>query len=139
VLTFGKGWDEIQAYIVKSAGELQVQMKADDAYHQFGWTPKFKSFVVGDIEVTNGKKRYVPPTVSTSDMIPWFEQKGDLGAWKEVFNTYAKDGYEAHAFAALSAFGAPLLKYTTNHKGVLLNLKHENSGTGKTTVLRVIN
>lgn len=139
VLTFGKGWDEIQAYIVKSAGELQVQMKADDAYHQFGWTPKFRSFVVGDIEVTNGKKRYVPPTVSTSDMIPWFEQKGNLEAWKEVFNTYAKDGYEGHAFAALSAFGAPLLKYTTNHKGVLLNLMHENSGTGKTTVLRVIN
>jgi hypothetical protein len=144
VITYGKAWDEILAYIATTARELQVQKRADNAYHQFGWvinskSKEFEAFVVGDIEVREGKKRYVPPTSSTNDMISWFESRGDMDLWKECFNAYSKDGYEAHAFAALSAFGAPLLKRATNHKGVLLNLINPKSGTGKSTILRVIN
>lgn len=150
VVTFGKGWDGILAYIARSVSELQMQKKADNAYHQFGWAInpdqnikdpeiKFEAFVLGDVEIKKGKKRYVPPTSSTNDMISWFQSKGELGAWKECFNTYSKEGYEGHAFAALCGFGAPLLKLATPHKGVLLNLMHEHSGTGKTTILRMIN
>ena len=148
VVSFGKGWDVILAYIARSISELQMQRRADNAYHQFGWVvnpkvddsvDKFEAFVVGDIEVREGKKRYVPPTSSTNDMISWFQSRGELEAWKECFNAYSKDGYEGHAFAALSGFGAPLLKLATPHEGVLLNLMHEHSGTGKTTILRMIN
>lgn len=150
VVSYAKGWDAILAYIARSVSELQVQRKADNAYHQFGWVvdpdpklkdsvDKFEAFVVGDVEVRQGKKRYVPPTSSTSDMISWFQSRGDLELWKECFNAYSKDGYEGHAFAALSAFGAPLLKLATPHEGVLINLMNKDSGTGKTTILRMIN
>lgn len=138
VLSFGKGWAEIQAYVIKAAQELQMSKRADTAHHQFGWVND-KTFVVGDIELEDGNLRYVPPTVTTSDMVDWYHSAGTLDKWKEAYNGYNRTGYEAHAFAALTAFGAPLLKVTTNHKGVLLNLIHRGSGTGKTTVLRVIN
>jgi hypothetical protein len=138
VLAFAKGWAEIQAYVIKAAQELQMSKRADTAHHQFGWS-KNNTFVVGDVELEQGNLRYVPPTVTTSDMVDWYRPAGTLDKWKEAFNGYNRTGYEAHAFAALTAFGAPLLKITTNHKGVLLNLIHRGSGTGKTTVLRVIN
>lgn len=131
-------WKEIQAYLIRSAGELQVQKQAEVAHHQFGWT-KRGSFVVGDMELESGKRRYVPPTVTTSDMVDWYHEKGNIEEWKKVFNAYAKEGMEAQGFAALTGFGAPLLKIASNHKGILLNLIHKDSGSGKTTVLRVIN
>lgn len=138
VLSFAKGWAEIQAYVIKAAQELQMSKRADTAHHQFGWSNN-GTFVVGDVELEEGNLRYVPPTVTTSDMVEWYHPAGTLDKWKEAYNGYNRPGYEAHAFAALTAFGAPLLKVTTNHKGVLLNLIHRGSGTGKTTVLRVIN
>lgn len=131
-------WKEIQAYITRSASELQVQKQAEIAHHQFGWT-KRGSFVVGETELENGKKRYVPPTSSTSDMVDWYNEKGNIEEWKRVFNSYNREGLELQAFAALTAFGAPLLQVATAHKGILLNLIHKESGSGKTTVLRVIN
>jgi hypothetical protein len=51
---------------------------------------------------------------------------------------YAKPGMEAHAFGALTAFGAPLLKFT-GHNGAIINLIHKDSGTGKSTVLYMAN
>jgi len=66
------------------------------------------------------------------------EPAGTLDKWKEVFNLYGKPGLEPHAFAALSAFGSPLLKFT-GQSGVLLNLIHPRSGTGKTTILHMCN
>ena len=131
-------WKELQYYILKVASELQMQKKAEVAHHQFGWT-KRGSFVVGDIEQEGNKKRYVPPTVTTSDMVGWYHQKGTLEGWKSVYNTYAMEGLENRAFAALTGFGAPLLKIASAHKGVLLHLIHKESGTGKSTILRMIN
>ncbi len=144
VLTTGKnGWLDIQTYVISCAQNLQIQRKAETAHHQFGWTKKNgeyrDTFVVGDMELDLGKLRYVPPTASTSDMVEWFRVKGTLDNWKTAFHGYSKPGLEPQAFAALTAFGAPLLSRATNHKGVLLNLMHTRSGTGKTTVLRVIN
>ena len=131
-------WKEIQSYLIKSASELQVQKQAEVAHHQFGWT-KRGSFVVGDMELEGGKRKYVPPTVTTSDMVDWYHEKGNLEEWKRVFNAYSREGMELQAFAALTGFGAPLLQIATAHKGILLNLIHKDSGSGKTTVLRMIN
>jgi len=139
VLLYGKQWAELQAYVFKAAQELQVKRKAQLAHHQFGWTNR-GTFVVGCEELgKDGVKRFVPPTSSTSDMVDWYRADGTLEKWKEAFNGYAHAGYEPQAFAALTGFGAPLLKITTNHKGILLNLMHGESGTGKTTILRMIN
>jgi hypothetical protein len=45
---------------------------------------------------------------------------------------------EANAFAALTAFGAPLLKFT-KQRGAIINLVFRGSGSGKSTTLAVCN
>jgi len=129
----------IREYVFAAILQLQNKKESDTAHHQFGWTNK-KSFVVGSVEFTaDGRKRYAPPTVVTSDMIDWYHNAGNLEEWKEVYNSYNKNGLEGSAFAALSAFGAPLLKIGTAFNGIFLNVKHNDSGSGKSTILRVIN
>jgi len=58
--------------------------------------------------------------------------------WKEVFNLYAMKGMEPHAFGALTAFGAPLMKFT-GLKGAIINVIYEYAGSGKSTILRMCN
>ena len=45
---------------------------------------------------------------------------------------------EPHAFAALTAFGSPLIKFL-GQNGAIVNVIHPRSGTGKTTILRMCN
>jgi ABC-type Na+ transport system ATPase subunit NatA len=63
---------------------------------------------------------------------------GDFNKWKECFNIYGQDGLEPYAYAALTAFGSPLLKFT-GIRGAAINLISGDSGPGKSTILRVIN
>jgi hypothetical protein len=58
--------------------------------------------------------------------------------WKEVFNIYGREGLEGNAFAALTAFGAPLLRFS-GQSGAIINVIHPHSGTGKTTILHMCN
>jgi len=51
---------------------------------------------------------------------------------------YALPGLDPHAFAALTAFGSPLLKFT-GMSGAIINLIHEKSGSGKSTALFMCN
>jgi hypothetical protein len=61
-----------------------------------------------------------------------------MDKWKSVWNLYGEEGMEAQAFAALSAFGSPLLKFL-NQTGAVINLFNSHSGTGKTTILNMVN
>ena len=79
-----------------------------------------------------------PASSVTEDLVDYFEPAGTLEKWKEVFDLYDREGLEIQAFAALSGFGAPLLQFT-GQKGAIINLVHKDSGTGKTTVLRMAN
>jgi hypothetical protein len=63
---------------------------------------------------------------------------GTFEKWKEVFDLYGRPGLEAHAFAAATAFGAPLLRFS-GQRGAIINLIHPSSGTGKTTILHMCN
>jgi hypothetical protein len=51
---------------------------------------------------------------------------------------YARPGLEPHAFAALTAFGSPLLKFT-GLEGAIINVIHPESGSGKSTALFMCN
>jgi hypothetical protein len=66
------------------------------------------------------------------------EPKGTFEKWKEVFNMYNKPGLEPNAFAALTAFGSPLLKFT-GMSGAIINVIHRSSGSGKSTALYMCN
>lgn len=125
-------------YMMKSSKNLISTTKAELMRKQFGWHDDDKVFILGDKEYSKEATRFSPPSSITEAMVPLFEPKGTFEKWKEVFDLYGREGYEAHAFAAGIAFGAPLFKFT-GHAGVIINMIHPNSGTGKSTILRMCN
>ena len=93
---------------------------------------------MGDREIKATDTYHSPPASAIANMVPYFQPKGSLDRWKEVFELYGREGLEVQAFGALSGFGAPLLKFT-GQKGAVINFIHSDSGTGKTTILRMAN
>lgn len=125
-------------YLVIAINQLQDDEKAELMRTQFGWADNDSKFIVGDKEYTADGVFYSPPSSSTEAVAAHLGEFGDFKKWQEVFNLYGTPGLEAHAFAALTAFGAPLLKFT-GQSGAAINVIHPNSGTGKTTILHMCN
>jgi len=125
-------------YIYRSFKEIQLVKKAEQMRNQFGWVDNDKCFVIGDREVRGDLVGYCPPAGVTKELAAAMQPKGSLEKWKEVFELYNTPGLEANAFAALAAFGSPLLKFT-GHSGAMINLIHPTSGTGKSTALYMCN
>ena len=128
----------ITEYILAAVKEKQHEKKADIMRMQFGWADNDSKFIVGDREITATGIYHSPPASSLNTMVPLFQPQGTLENWKKVFALYGREGLELQAFGALSGFGAPLLKFT-GQKGAVINFIHSDSGTGKTTILRMAN
>jgi hypothetical protein len=65
-----------------------------------------------------------------------------LEEWSKIANFYNRPGLETHALALFFGFGSPLLKFIgpkQNVKGALIHLKHNGSGSGKSTAQMVVN
>jgi len=125
-------------YIIIAANDLQDSRKAELMRTQFGWADNDSKFIIGDKEITADGVFYSPPSSTTDAISKHLGACGDYEKWQEVFNLYGTPGLEAHAFAALTAFGAPLFKFT-GQSGAAINVIHPNSGTGKTTILHMCN
>jgi energy-coupling factor transporter ATP-binding protein EcfA2 len=138
VYTYGKRFDILMEYVLKSAEELQHREKAEIMRQQFGWVDGNSRFVLGDQEITVEGNIYSPPSKTTGKLAKFIGPVGSLDKWKEVWKLYGEPGMEAQAFAALSAFGSPLLKFL-NQTGAVINLFNSHSGTGKTTILNMVN
>ena len=137
VLGLKKQMDGIMAYIVYFAKEQQYKHGAEIMRTQFGWTENNRSFVVGEAEIRADGYVYSPPSSYTSQMVNWFEPQGTLEIWQETIKIYDREGFEPHSFGFFTAFGAPLIKHL-NLKGALINLINNQSGTGKTTVIKAM-
>jgi hypothetical protein len=133
-----KQFNRVIDYIVDSCAEIRYKGKLNEMRLQFGWADNDSKFIIGDREISKDGSFYSPPSSTTKAMAEKMQPKGTLEKWRDVFNLYGKPGLEPHAFAALSAFGSPLLKFT-GQSGALLNIVHPRSGTGKTTILHMIN
>lgn len=138
VYTYGKRFDHIMDYVVKSAENLQDRQKAEIMRQQFGWVDNNSRFVLGDQEITANGNIYSPPSKTTSKLAKFIGPVGSLDKWRDVWSLFGQPGMEAQAFAALSAFGSPLLKFL-NQTGAVINLFNPRSGTGKTTILNMVN
>lgn len=138
VMCGAKQFDQIFEYLVVAANELQSNKKAELMRTQFGWADNDSKFIVGDKEITADGVFYSPPSSTTEAVAAHMGACGDYKKWQEVFNLYGTPGLEAHAFAALTAFGAPLFKFT-GQSGAAVNVIHPHSGTGKTTILHMCN
>jgi len=138
VIATAKKFKLLIEYVYASIKELQYKRKAEKMRLQFGWADNDSKFIIGEREITKDGTFHSPPSSVTKPIAPYLEPAGTLEKWKEVFNLYGTPGLEPHAFAALSAFGSPLLKFT-GQSGAMINLINSSSGTGKTTILHMIN
>ena len=138
VYSYGKRFDALMEYVLLSAETLQDRQKAEIMRQQFGWVENNSRFVLGDQEITVEGNIYSPPSKATSKLAKFIGPKGTLENWKEVWSLFGQEGMEPQAFAALSAFGSPLLKFL-NQTGAIINLFNPRSGTGKTTILNMVN
>jgi hypothetical protein len=128
----------ILEYLVQCAKELQVSHEAEMMRLQFGWADEDSKFILGDREIGPSFIRYSPPSKATREVAHALRPAGTLEDWKDIINVYNMSGFEPHAFAVFTAFGAPLLKFM-NLKGGIINLVNNRSGTGKSTILQVMN
>ena len=135
---FSKQADLMCVYVITAVKNLQVMRRADIMRTQFGWVDNDSKFILGDREITKDGVYYSPPSHITKAVAEHLNEHGDFEKWKEVFNMYAQPGLEPHAFAALTAFGSPLLKFT-GMSGAIINVIHSSSGSGKSTALFMCN
>ncbi len=131
-------FDLLAAYLIWYISNLQKETKADLMRTQFGWTDRDSAFILGNQEIRADGMFHSPPSTITAPIAVHMGPKGDMEKWKEVFNLYGRPGLEPHAFAALTAFGAPILRFS-GQKGVIINVVSPQSGTGKTTILHMCN
>ena len=138
VVAHHKQYENLAVFVVTFIKNLQYTRKADIMRTQFGWVENDSKFIMGDKEITKDGTFYSPPTTTTEFFANKIHPKGDIDKWKEVFNLYGMVGMEAHAFAALTAFGSPLFKFT-GLDGAIINVIYELAGSGKSTILRMCN
>jgi hypothetical protein len=138
VVVSAKRQDLIFQYLATCVNNLQQIQRAEKMRTQFGWVEKDSKFIVGDREITKDGIFYSPPSSITKDEAEMCQPVGTLEKWKEVFNLYGKEGLEPNAFAAMTGFGSPLLKFT-GMSGAIINVIHKSSGSGKSTTLYMCN
>jgi len=136
MLTDERKFPYLAKYLNASVLGLQEE-KAEMMRPQFGWADGDRVFVIGDREIAHDGVSHSPPSPTNEVLSGYMQPKGTFKEWKQVFDLYGLEGMEPEAFAALTAFGAPLFKFT-GHSGALINLISSESGTGKTTILRMI-
>ena len=141
VVAYGKHLDALMAYFASTIRKLQTQFSANRTRSQMGWTPDTLGFVVGELEYTPNGPKLAPPASGTRQLAAAFKPTGTLEEWKQVANFYNNPGLEPHAFSLFVAFGSPLLKFIGGKavKGAQVHLKHNGSGSGKSTAQMVAN
>jgi hypothetical protein len=139
VMANKKGMDDLMQYHIDYVKELQRRGQSpDQARLQFGWMDKDSKFIIGNREVGPRKTGYSPASSATLNIVNYYEPKGTLAGWKRSFNLLVGDENSPQAFAIMSTFGSPLVKFS-GIKGALISLVNNRSGTGKTTILKLIN
>jgi hypothetical protein len=129
---------EIMQYIIDFTNELQSKEQAEKMRTQFGWHDDDTKFIIGEREISKDGISYSPPSNTTLMFAGWMKPKGTLDEWKRVVNSYGGKGKEARAFLFFAGLGTPFIKFTEK-KGIVYSITENESGTGKTTIQKVIN
>lgn len=132
-----KKFDMFMDYVMLMVNAVQNKEIMKNMRNQFGWADNGSKFIIGEQEISKDGTFYSPPSQITAALAKHMGACGSLKEWKEVWALYGRPGMEGHAFAALSAFGAPLLRFL-KQTGAAINLMSPESGTGKTTIMRMV-
>lgn len=135
---FGKRMETLMVYTNMAINQYQKAKRAEKSRLQFGWTDHNASFIVGDRQITATGVQYSPPSSETLGLVKMFGKKGTLEGWKKTASFYNRPGMEMHMFALFTAFGSPLVPFSPK-KGGVISLYSSDTGTGKTTMLQMIN
>ncbi len=147
VVAYGKTLDLIMAYFASSIRRLQGQVAANKTRNQMGWIKSDvegevgDGFVVGEVEYTSNGPKLAPPASATRQMASHFKPTGTLAEWTSIADFYDRPGLEPHALSLFFGFGSPLLSMIGGNsvKGALVHLKHNGSGSGKSTAQMMAN
>lgn len=138
VISMGKAQQMLLDFMARMLKDLQARDKEQIMRQQFGWADNNSKFVIGTQEISVDGIAFSPPSKTTKPLAKFMGPVGSFAKWKEIWSLYDAPGLEPHAFAALSAFGSPLLRFL-DQTGAVINLFNPYSGTGKSTVLNMIN
>jgi hypothetical protein len=130
--------NHLASFVLAFVKNMQYQKKADTMRNQFGWVENNSKFILGSSEVTKDGIFSSPPSSTTKKLAQDIGPVGSFEKWKEAFNMYARPGMEPYVFATLTAFGAPLFRFT-GLKGAVVNVIYKHGGTGKSTTLFMCN
>ena len=130
--------DLFKKFVRESVDMWNGANKLERRYDQFGWKND-------DTEFLYGTNLYTPTAVKPvigSDEVQSRSQflgprkNGSIGAWSGAANQLFALGHEVQAFALLSSFAAPLMRFhSSGEGGAIVSLVSDKSGTGKTTAL----
>lgn len=130
----------LQQYIGSQIEDLQFKEKADTMRTRFGWTTE-DTFIVGNREYTKDPKnpvKHSPVARELDNYVRWFTPVGSLDTWKTIAAQYEKEEFDYHALGLLAGFGSVLM-HLSPEDGGMLNYYSKKSGTGKSTILRMVN
>lgn len=121
----------LSSYITKWAHYMINTFRADQMRMQMGWTDDRQAFVLGNKEMTDkGELIDAPASPYARNIARFINGQGDYNVWKESVQYLAAPEFESHAFAFLTGFGSPLMRFTST-AGVTLSLLG-GAGCGKT-------
>ncbi len=109
-------------------------------YDQFGWKEDESAFLFGsNLYTPSGIK----PIVNADELKTRSQflgpSGGSLDRWSRAANALFTKGCEPQAFALLSSFAAPLMRFhSSGEGGAIVSLVSDQSGSGKTTALEAV-
>lgn len=139
--TIQSGMDKHFKTYVRRTEDMLRDLEPITRHNQFGWKDD-NAFLVGDVLLTNGvpRKAYGTDKLTPLMRSMTIPKEGSLEEWTTAADKFFAPGMEAHGFALLTSFAAPLVKFCAGlgDGGSILSLVSEDSGRGKTPLAEAI-
>ena len=130
--------DLFKQFVRDSVDMFNGANKLERRYDQFGWKDEEQAFLFGTNLYTAESVRAVIGSDEVQSRAQYLgpRRNGSIGGWSGAANQLFALGHEVQAFALLSSFAAPLMRFhSSGEGGAIVSLVSDKSGTGKTTAL----
>jgi hypothetical protein len=130
--------DLFRKFVRDSVDMWNGDRKLERRYDQFGWKDEEQAFLFGTQLYTADAVRPVIGSDEVQSRSQYLgpRRNGSIGGWSNAANQLFALGHEVQAFALLSSFAAPLMRFhSSGEGGAIVSLVSDKSGTGKTTAL----
>lgn len=135
VLVSGKNREHMAGYLMGYIKLLQATSMADNRAAAFGWNDDTTSFTTGQATYyADGRMVRANPSQHIHQIAKGMHSRGSLEAWSKGVSMFSKPGMEPFMLSFLTAFGAPLLRFTPHSGGTIC--LWGATAAGKTTALK---